>query len=79
MREHNRIATRLGRINNFWTDEKIYQESRKIVGAMMQQIVFNEFLPKVLGMEVMQKYGLILKKEGYSTGITHYSTSVSSA
>ncbi|XP_051172267.1 peroxidasin homolog [Leptopilina boulardi] len=49
MREHNRIARRLFEINPHWRGEKIYQETRKIVGAEMQRITFNNWLPTILG------------------------------
>ena len=49
LREHNRIARKLGEINKCWDDEKIYQETRKIVGAMLQHITFTEFLPMLFG------------------------------
>lgn len=49
MREHNRIARRLMRLNPCWNDERVYQETRKIVGAMHQVITFKEFLPLLFG------------------------------
>lgn len=49
MREHNRIARRLYEINPHWRGEKLYQEARKIVGAEMQHITFNNWIPTVLG------------------------------
>ena len=49
MREHNRIARELKRINPCWNDERVYQVARKIVGAQHQVIAFNEFLPILFG------------------------------
>lgn len=50
VREHNRICEVLKRrgINN---DEQLYQLARKEVGALMQAITYNEFLP-ALGIEL---------------------------
>ena len=49
LREHNRCARELSRINSHWGDERLYQECRKIVGALIQKIVYLDYLPKVLG------------------------------
>ncbi len=50
MREHNRICDRL--IENGVTgDEEIYQRARKTVGAFMQKITYNDFLP-ALGIQL---------------------------
>lgn len=66
--EHNRIALALSDINFHWSDEKLYQETRRIVVAMIQHITYREFLPLVLGREVMRLFDLELRPTGYYTG-----------
>ncbi|XP_051850149.1 lactoperoxidase [Antechinus flavipes] len=52
VREHNRLARELKKLNPHWDGEKIYQETRKIVGAITQVITFEHYLPLVLGEEL---------------------------
>lgn len=48
-REHNRIARELSYINSHWRDDKLFDETRKIVGAIIQHITYNEWLPSLVG------------------------------
>ncbi|XP_053597981.1 peroxidase [Microplitis demolitor] len=59
VREHNRIATNLARINPHWNDETIYQETRRIAIASYQQITYYEWLPAIIGLDNALKYKLI--------------------
>ncbi|XP_076385365.1 peroxidasin [Megachile rotundata] len=47
LREHNRIARSLREMNPHWNGEKLYQEARKIVGAEMQHITYQQWIPHV--------------------------------
>ncbi|CAB3250571.1 unnamed protein product [Arctia plantaginis] len=67
-REHNRVANALAEVNPHWDDETLYQEARRINIAEIQHITYNEFLPILLGKDVMEKFGLVLEKKGYWDG-----------
>lgn len=49
LRFHNYIAGMLEDIHPLWSDETIYQETRRIVFSAVQVITYDQFLPLVLG------------------------------
>nr|KAG5714322.1 hypothetical protein BaRGS_018539 [Batillaria attramentaria] len=64
-RLHNVVAIELAVLNPHWDDERLYQESRKIVGAVMQHVTYAEYLPLVLGDQAMRNYNLALDDPTY--------------
>jgi len=62
-REHNRLAEIIADENPELTGDEIYEQARKIVGAQMQVISFNEFFPALLG------EGRISDYQGYNPNI----------
>ncbi|EDO41978.1 predicted protein, partial [Nematostella vectensis] len=65
LREHNRISSELKKLNQHWTTDKLYLETRKIVIAELQHITYNEFLPTILDTRTRSRYGLVLRKRGF--------------
>lgn len=63
-REHNRIADTLADANETWSGEKIYQETRALVGAQIQAVTYNDWLPKLLGEDSVGSYG------GYDSSVS---------
>ncbi|CAL7938033.1 unnamed protein product [Xylocopa violacea] len=64
-RQHNRVADHLAKINPSWGDQTLYEESRRIVGAQLQHITYQEFIPIVLGEQETSLRGLKPLQSGY--------------
>ena len=58
MREHNRICDLINEANPGLDDDVIYENARRIVIAEMQNIVYGEYLPVVLGEKAMRDANL---------------------
>lgn len=67
LRDHNRMALELSLNNPHWDDERIYQETRHIMAAIVQHITLNEFLPMLLGVRMMAETNLT-EAEGHWHG-----------
>ena len=58
VKEHNRLAKEMYKKFPEKNDEEIFQETRKYVIAEWQNIIYNEWLPLVIGEKYMESYGL---------------------
>lgn len=58
MKEHNRIADTLAKLNPTWSDGTLFLETRRAVTAQIQHITYNEFLPIILGQQITNKESL---------------------
>ena len=56
VREHNRLADDIAEDNPGLSGDEIYERARAIVGAQMQVITYEEFLPALLGPRALPRY-----------------------
>jgi hypothetical protein len=56
VREHNRIASQIAAAHPNLSDEQIYQMARRWVGAELEVITYNEWLPALLGPNALPSY-----------------------
>lgn len=66
VREHNRIAEALLILRPREPKKDIFQEARRIVIAEWQHIVYQEWLPIILGKNFMEKFEMLPLSAGYS-------------
>jgi len=64
VREHNRVAALLRKYlpKELQTDEILYQETRRIIVGEMQNIVYGEYLPTILGAKYVKKFRLLVEE-----------------
>ncbi len=56
MREHNLLCTELTASFPKWSSERRFQEARKILGAELQKVTYEEWIPAILGPDLFPPY-----------------------
>jgi hypothetical protein len=71
VREHNRLAGRIQREFPRLNDEQIYQLARRIVGAEMQIITYEEYLPAIFGYDLAPRAEDVVYDPNVDASITN--------
>ncbi|XP_003742011.1 peroxidase skpo-1 [Galendromus occidentalis] len=58
LRNHNFLARKLRELNPTWSAFKVFEEARKISIAQFQVVFLKEFLPLLLGFELLDRHGM---------------------
>jgi peroxidase len=58
LREHNAIAERLQKMNPQLNDRTLFEETRRIVAAVLQHITYKKYLPLIVGNHTVEKFKL---------------------
>lgn len=64
LRTHNFIAIQLATLNPGWDDNRLFEESRRIVIAFLQHITFKYYLPNLISKH--DKIFIIIKGLSFS-------------
>ncbi|XP_060522510.1 chorion peroxidase-like [Cylas formicarius] len=65
LRVHNSINDAFQVLNPSWSAHKRFNEARRLVVAIFQHIIYNEFLPRILGEDALENFGLRLLYDGF--------------
>ncbi len=68
LRNHNLLAEALKTSKPEWTDLTIFEEARRINIAIYQHIVYNDYIPNMLGAYTSKRYNLWPLTYGYYSG-----------
>ncbi|XP_054163287.1 peroxidase-like [Oppia nitens] len=66
-RRHNRHAEALASVNPHWDDERLYQESRRLLIAEENAIIYGEYLPAIMGKTLTKHFDLDVQYSGHTT------------
>ncbi|GMS94329.1 hypothetical protein PENTCL1PPCAC_16504, partial [Pristionchus entomophagus] len=58
LRQHNKWAEQIRVLRPMWSDNLVYQETRRLMIALYQSHVFSEYLPKIIGQQKMREFDL---------------------
>ncbi|GBP47645.1 Peroxidase mlt-7 [Eumeta japonica] len=61
-REHNRLALMLCILNPHWSEDRVFEEARRITIAQYQHITYNEYLPLILSKKYVEEMKLYFPK-----------------
>ena len=55
-----------------YSSQEVFLETKKIVGALIQQVTYGEYLPVLLGKKIRKDLGLDIQSRGYWRGYDPY-------